>query len=36
MLVVKNDLEIIKSSDYVIDLGLSGGDLGGKVIFSGQ
>tara|TARA_Y100000589_G_scaffold77935_1_gene71693 strand:- start:122 stop:2872 length:2751 start_codon:yes stop_codon:yes gene_type:complete len=36
VLVVEHDLEIIKSSDYVIDLGLGGGDLGGKVIFSGN
>ena len=36
VLVVEHDLEIIKSSDYVIDLGLGGGDLGGRVIFSGN
>ena len=36
VLVVEHDLEIIKSSDYVIDLGLGGGDLGGKVIYSGN
>ena len=36
VIVVEHDLEIIKSSDYIIDLGLGGGDLGGKVIFSGN
>lgn len=36
VLVVEHDLDIIKSSDYVIDLGLKGGELGGEVIFSGN
>jgi len=36
VLVVEHDLEIIKSSDYVIDLGLTGGDFGGNVIFCGH
>ena len=36
VLIVEHDLDIIKSSDYVIDLGLKGGDLGGNVIFSGN
>ena len=36
VLVVEHDLDIIKSSDYVIDLGLKGGDLGGQVIFAGN
>jgi len=36
VLVVEHDLDIIKSSDYVIDLGLKGGDLGGQVMFAGN
>ena len=36
VLIVEHDLDIIKSSDYVIDLGLKGGDLGGNVIYSGN
>ena len=36
VLIVEHDLDIIKSSDYVIDLGLKGGDLGGEVIFFGN
>ncbi len=36
VLVVEHDLDIIKSSDYVIDLGLKGGDLGGQLIFAGN
>lgn len=36
VLVVEHDLDIIKSSDYVIDLGLQGGELGGQVIFAGN
>ncbi len=36
ILIVEHDLDIIKSSDYVIDLGLTGGELGGNLIFSGN
>jgi len=36
VLVVEHDPEIIKSTDYVIDLGPRAGENGGEVIFSGS
>ncbi len=35
ILVVEHNLEVIKSADYIIDLGPEGGDLGGRVIAGG-
>jgi len=35
VMVVEHDPEIIKSADYLIDLGPGAGDAGGEVIFSG-
>jgi len=35
VMVVEHDPEIIKSADYLIDLGPRAGDAGGEVIFSG-
>ncbi|MFP4083055.1 MAG: excinuclease ABC subunit UvrA [Candidatus Aminicenantes bacterium] len=35
VLVVEHDPEIIKSADYLIDLGPRAGDNGGEVVFSG-
>ena len=34
--VIEHNMEIIKSADYVIDLGPEGGDGGGQLIFSGS
>ncbi|MDP8212181.1 MAG: excinuclease ABC subunit UvrA [Candidatus Zapsychrus exili] len=36
VIVIEHNLEIIKNSDYIIDLGPDGGDKGGEIIFSGS
>ncbi|MBF0484958.1 MAG: excinuclease ABC subunit UvrA [Candidatus Omnitrophica bacterium] len=35
VLVIEHNLEVIKSADYLIDLGPDGGDKGGEVVFAG-
>jgi excinuclease ABC subunit A len=36
VLVIEHNMDIIKSADYIIDLGPEGGNEGGKVIFQGK
>ena len=35
LLVIEHDLEVIKSADYLVDLGPEGGDAGGQVVACG-
>lgn len=35
MLVIEHNLDVLKASDYLIDLGLEGGDKGGSIIAKG-
>ncbi len=35
VIVIEHNLDIIKSADYIIDIGLEGGDKGGNIVVSG-
>jgi excinuclease ABC subunit A len=36
VLVIEHNLDVIKASDWIIDLGPEGGDKGGKILFAGR
>jgi len=36
VIVIEHDGEVIRSADYVIDVGPGGGSLGGKIVFEGD
>ena len=35
MLVIEHNMDVIKSSDYLIDIGPEGGSKGGELLFAG-
>ncbi len=36
VVVIEHNLEVIKSADYIIDIGPEGGDLGGEIVATGS
>ena len=36
VIVIEHNLDVVKTSDWIIDLGPEGGDKGGKIIYSGN
>ena len=36
IVIIEHNLDVIKSADYVIDLGPEGGELGGNIIIKGE
>jgi len=36
ILVIEHNMDVVKCADWVIDIGLEGGDKGGKLIFEGR
>jgi len=36
LIVIEHNMDIIKNSDYIIDMGYEGGDKGGQVIAEGS
>ena len=35
LLVIEHNLDVIKTADYIIDLGPEGGDMGGRIVATG-
>ena len=36
VIIIEHNLEIIKASEHIIDLGPYGGDKGGEIVFQGD
>ena len=36
VIVIEHDLDVIRSADYIIDMGPEGGDLGGRIVAKGS
>ncbi|MBM3244062.1 MAG: hypothetical protein FJZ12_04445, partial [Candidatus Omnitrophica bacterium] len=36
VIVIEHNMEVIKSTDYIIDLGPEGGDQGGRLVANGS
>jgi excinuclease ABC subunit A len=36
VIVIEHNMDVIKMADYIIDLGLEGGDRGGQIICEGS
>ncbi len=36
VLIIEHNIDVIKTADYIIDLGLEGGKQGGEILFSGS
>ena len=36
MIVIEHNLDVVKSADWIIDLGPGGGEFGGKIISVGK
>ena len=36
VLIIEHNMDIIKSSDYIIDMGPDGGENGGNIIIEGE
>ena len=35
VIIIEHNLDVVKSADYIIDLGPEGGDLGGEIVAKG-
>jgi len=35
VLVIEHDLDVIRSADYILDMGPGGGDAGGEIVAAG-